>query len=144
METAKPVRDGCRMSTVVVDTDVASFLFKGDTRAQAYRQHLQGKTPALSFMTVAELYQWAYGRNWGERKLARLEEQLRAYVIVPYDGELCKQWATVCIERQRQGRPISAQDAWIAATALRHGCPLVTHNSKDYVGVSGLTVISEA
>ena len=41
------------MSTVViVDTDVVSFLFKGDTRAQLYRPHLQGKTLALSFMTV--------------------------------------------------------------------------------------------
>ncbi len=132
------------MSTVIVDTDVASFLFKGDTRAQAYRQHLQGKTLALSFMTVAELYQWAYSRDWGERKLARLEEQLHAYVVVPYDGELCRQWAMVCVERQRQGRSISVQDAWIAATALRHGCSLVSHNSKDYAGITGLMVISEA
>jgi tRNA(fMet)-specific endonuclease VapC len=109
------------MTTVlIVDTDVVSFLFKGDTRAQLYRPHLQGKALAISFMTVAELYQWAYIRNWGKQKLTRLEEQLRAYVIVPYDNELCKQWATVCVERQRLGRPISVQDAWIAATALRH------------------------
>ena len=130
--------------TTIVDTDVVSFLFKGDTRAQLYRPHLQGKTLALSFMTVAELYQWAYIRNWGEQKLTRLEEQLRAYVIVPYDNELCKQWATVCVERQRLGRPISVQDAWIAATALRHGCPLVTHNRDDFANITGLTVISEA
>ncbi len=50
---------------VVVDTDVVSFLLKGDTRAQAYRSHLQDKVLALSFMTVAELYRWAYERQWG-------------------------------------------------------------------------------
>lgn len=50
---------------VVLDTDVVSFLFKGDTRAEAYRPHLRGKIPALSFMTVAELYQWVFVRNWG-------------------------------------------------------------------------------
>jgi tRNA(fMet)-specific endonuclease VapC len=133
------------MTTVlIVDTDVVSFLFKGDTRAQLYRPHLQGKALAISFMTVAELYQWAYIRNWGKQKLTRLEEQLRAYVIVPYDNELCKQWATVCVERQRLGRPISVQDAWIAATALRNGCPLVTHNRNDFANIIGLTVISEA
>jgi len=132
------------MSTVViVDTDVVSFLFKGDTRARAYRPHLQGKTLALSFMTVAELYQWAYSRNWGKQRLARLEERLRTYVIVPYDGELCKQWAMICVKRQRLGRPISVQDAWIAAAALRHGCPLVTHNRDDFANITGLTVISE-
>jgi len=131
-------------TVVIVDTDVVSFLLKSDTRAELYRPHLQGKTLALSFMTVAELYQWAYIRNWGKRRLTRLEEQLRGYVIVPYDNELCKQWATVCVERQRVGRPISVQDAWIAATALRHGCPLVTHNRDDYTDIAGLKVISEA
>jgi len=129
---------------VIVDTDVASFLFKGDTRAQLYRQHLQGKTLALSFMTVAELYQWAFMRNWNAHSLARLEERMQTYVIVPYDAELCRQWAKVCVERQRLGRPISAQDAWIAATAIRHNCPLVTHNRDDFADVAGLTVISES
>jgi tRNA(fMet)-specific endonuclease VapC len=131
------------MTTLIVDTDVISFLLKGDTRAQLYRPHLQGQTLALSFMTVAELYQWAYVRRWGERKIARLEEQLRRYVIVPFDNELCKQWASICVQRRQLGRPISVQDAWIAATALRHRCPLVTHNGDDFSGITGLEVISE-
>jgi tRNA(fMet)-specific endonuclease VapC len=129
---------------VVVDTDVVSFLFKGDTRAEAYRQCLQGKTLAISFMTVAELYQWAYVRGWGEQKLARLEERLHSYVVVPYDHKLCKRWAQICAERQRLGRPISVQDAWIAATALCYGCPLVTHNHGDFTDIVGLTVVSGA
>ncbi len=129
--------------TVVVDTDVVSFLLKGDTRAVAYQPHLQGKTLVLSFMTVAELYQWAYLRNWGQAKLAWLEERLRSYVVVPYDIDLCRQWATICVECQRQGRPISAQDAWVAATALRHGLSLVTHNAEDFAGITGLTIIAE-
>ena len=128
---------------VVVDTDVVSFLFKGDTRAQAYRRHLRGKTLAVSFMTVAELYQWAYVRDWGERRLRHLEGGLRAYVILPYDAELCKQWARIRVECQGQGRPISTQDAWIAATALRHGCPLATHNRDDYAAIAGLDIISD-
>lgn len=127
---------------VVLDTDVVSFLFKGDTRAEAYRPHLRGKILALSFMTVAELYQWAFVRNWGPERIARLEQQLARYVIVPYDRELCWQWARICAERQRLGRPISVQDAWIAATALRHACPLVTHNKEDYADIPGLTVIT--
>jgi tRNA(fMet)-specific endonuclease VapC len=131
------------MTTLIVDTDVVSFLLKGDTRAQLYRPHLQDKTLALSFMTVAELYQWAYVRNWGDRKLTRLEEQLHGYVIVPFDNELCKQWASISVQRQRLGRPLSVQDAWIAATALRHSCPLVTHNGADFSDIAGLEVISE-
>ncbi len=63
---------------VVVDTDVVSFMFKGGTRALAYRPQLEGKTLTVSLMTVAELYQWAYVRNWGQRRPARLEERLRS------------------------------------------------------------------
>jgi predicted nucleic acid-binding protein len=64
------------MTTLIVDTDIVSFLLKGDTRAQLYHPHLQDKTLALSFMTVAELYRWAYVRKWGQRKVNRLEEKL--------------------------------------------------------------------
>ncbi len=35
-------------------------------------------------------------------------------------------------------------DAWIAATALLYGAPLVTHNRSDYLGVPELTIISES
>ena len=79
------------MTTLIVDTDVVSCLLKGDTRAQLYRPHLQGNTLALSFMTVAELCQWAHICNWGSRKLTRLEEQLHQYAIVPFDNKLCRQ-----------------------------------------------------
>jgi tRNA(fMet)-specific endonuclease VapC len=132
------------INAVVVDTDVVSFLLKDDTRAQAYRPELQDKTLVLSFMTVAELYQWAYRRNWGEKRLAWLEDRLHAFVIAPYDNDLCRQWAAICVERQRLGKPISAQDAWIAATAVQHGVPVVTHNQVDFAGITGLTIISHS
>ena len=44
--------------TVVVDTDVVSFLFRNDTRAARYRPYLTGRVLTISFMTLAELDQW--------------------------------------------------------------------------------------
>jgi len=46
----------------------------------------------------------------------------------------------VRVERRKQGRPISVQDAWVAACALRYGCSLLTHNAADFAGITGLTV----
>ena len=47
------------MATVLLDTDVVSFLFKGDSRGASYAPFLQDNRLALSFMMVAELFQWA-------------------------------------------------------------------------------------
>lgn len=46
------------MTPAVVDTDVVSFLFKRDTRAQLYLPLLQKRDLLVSFMTEAELEQW--------------------------------------------------------------------------------------
>lgn len=42
------------MSVILLDTNVVSYLLKGDTRAAAYAPLLQGHRLAISFVTVAE------------------------------------------------------------------------------------------
>ena len=46
------------------------------------------------------------------------------------------------VAAQARGRRIECADAWIAATPLITGAPLITHNRNDYLGVPGLTLIS--
>lgn len=41
--------------TCVVDTDVASFIFKDDTRAALYRPHTADRIAVISFMALTEL-----------------------------------------------------------------------------------------
>jgi hypothetical protein len=41
------------MTTLIVDTDVVSFLLRDDTRAGLYRPHLQDNTLGLSFMAAS-------------------------------------------------------------------------------------------
>ena len=130
------------MSIILIDTDIASFIFKGSTYADPYLPLLQGHQLALSFMTVAKLFQWAIMRQWGDLRLAQLEEYLLNYLVIPTDRPLCRQWAKVRGDRQSIGRPISPQDAWIAATALRHNLPLVTHNIKDFLNISNLKLLT--
>jgi predicted nucleic acid-binding protein len=95
-------------------------------------------------MTVAELFQWAFVRGWGERRRQELEISLEKYVVLPFDIALCRLWGQIRAECRAKGHPISPQDAWIAATALRYGLPLVTHNPKDFAPVDGLEVIAES
>ena len=128
---------------VVVDSDVVSFLFKGDTRAIKYRPHLDGQLPIISFMTLAELERWTISRNWGARRRQDLLNYLRRYLVEPSSPDLCRRWAEAIESARRAGKPILTADAWVAATALAYDVPLVTNNPSDFAGVAGLTIISE-
>ena len=131
------------MSTVLLDTDVVSYLFKQDSRRQLFAPHLLNHEPAIAIMTVAELFQWAAMREWGEQRVQRMETWLERFTILPVDIEVCRAWATVRGHRSALGLPISPQDAWIAATAIRYQIPLITHNAGDYQQIVGLRVITE-
>jgi predicted nucleic acid-binding protein len=132
------------MSTILLDTNIVSYLFKQDTRAELYAEHLRNREPAIAVMTVAELFQWAAVRGWGEARLTRLEQHLERYTMLPVDVDTCRQWALVRAVRSAAGLPISPQDAWVAATALRYKLPLVTHNPDDFQQIPNLTVITES
>ena len=129
------------MPALVVDTDVFSFVFKRDTRAAVYWPHLSGRNLHVSFSTVAELYRWSVKNGWGAKRIADLAATLRHYTVLVYDEQMAWRWAEVM---SIPGVPVGHGDAWVAAAALRHGYPLVTHNRKDFEGIPGLAVISEA
>ena len=130
-------------SRVLVDTDVLSFLLKNDTRAQFFEHYLLHKSVAISFITVAELYHWAYIRLWGSTRILDMETRIKNYVVLPYDYSLCQQWAKIRAECATNGHPIDDDnDCWIASTALVYDCALATNNRKHFQYIKGLTLIS--
>jgi predicted nucleic acid-binding protein len=130
---------------VVVDTDVASFLFKRDSRADRYAPHLVERILVLSAQSRAELYAWPHDRNWGVARRQELEQFILARFSVEYpDDRLCRLYGELVAAARQQGLPLPASDAWQAATALSLGVPLVTHNVRNYRGVAALQVITEA
>ena len=104
---------------LVVDTDVASFIFKWHPDfGPRYVDIVRGSELVISFMTLAEMRQGALDAKWGPRKCAVLEAYLADFSILHSDSLLCSTWAAVRDESTQKGHPISAADAWIAATAL--------------------------
>jgi tRNA(fMet)-specific endonuclease VapC len=129
------------MDSVLVDTDVFSYMFKGDTRAALYWPHLSGRRLYIAFSTVAELYRWAVKSRWGRPRVASLRLAIQAYAVVPFDDAIAWNWAEVMCT---SGHPVSHGDAWVAAIALGHNLPLVTHNRKDFEPIANLQIISES
>lgn len=132
------------MTRTVVDTDVYSFLLKKSREALRFEPFLQNCQIILSFQTVAELFKWTIVRNWQQPRIDELEAAMRRCIIVPYDRDIAWTWARLTGECHKQGRPISAGDAWIAAAAIRYGIPLLTNNRRHYEAASaycGLTLV---
>lgn len=128
---------------VILDTNIISYLMKGVSLAEQYEPHVKGRLSAISFITVGELYFGAEKRKWGSKKRQELETMLRRFVVVPYDHEIARCYGRLVAERERRGHPIAPNDAWIAACAVRHSVPLVTHNAKDFNGIASLMIVTE-
>ena len=93
------------MTPVVIDTDVVSFLFKSDSRAQIYLPHLHDRQWLISFMTEAELEQWALLSGWHPKRIEWLRVFLGRFVVVPSSRDLVLKWAEVMVTARRNGRP---------------------------------------
>lgn len=131
---------------VLVDTDVISFILKRHPLADLYLPRIGNSECVLSFQTTAELVRWALARKWGKELRARLDEFIRACLVIPWSGPLSEKWAEVCEEGRKRGMECEAGDAWIGATAILYGIPLVSHNRIHYEWMKelGLDLICEA
>jgi tRNA(fMet)-specific endonuclease VapC len=112
--------------------------------AQAYLSRLYDRHRLVSFMTEAELEQWALISNWQPKRIEWLRVFLRRFVIVPSSRDLVLRWAEIMVAARRNGRRLETADAWIAATAVLYDAPLITHKANDFLGVPGLKLITEA
>jgi tRNA(fMet)-specific endonuclease VapC len=129
------------MSYFVVDTDIASYIFNWHSSAQDYVNALRGSVLILSFMSVAELRMGAILAGWGVRRRTLLEQFVQGFEVVYADDGLCTLWAVLRADARTLGRPLSPQDAWIAATALALDVPLATNNRRDCEHVQNLKLL---
>lgn len=127
----------------MLDTDAASVLQKRALPPD-HERLLVGRTLCVTFVTVGEFYKGAFRRGWGATRVAKLEEWLRNVVVLPYDAAVARTWGEICADGEARGRPIPANDAWIAACCLRHDVPLLTYNRRHFHGIPGLRLLPDA
>lgn len=131
------------MDYVVLDTDVASLIFR-ERLPSSIAARLAGKTWCLTFVTVGELTQWAMLRDWSRRNQASLEAWMSRCIMVNASWETAQTWGRLSASGRRRGRTHPINDAWIAACCLTEGLPLATLNHKDYDDLAvnhGLTLL---
>ena len=74
---------------VVVDTNVVSYIYRQDRRAEPYLNDMVGRRAVISFQTYEELLYGALRSNWGERRRNEFLDYVEAnYEMIGYDREL--------------------------------------------------------
>jgi len=61
---------------------------------------------------------------------------------LPFDALAADSYAAIVTGRRRLGRPISVEDAQIAAIACARGMTIATRNTSDFEDISGLDIIN--
>ncbi len=98
----------------------------------------------ISAITASELLIGVHRADTAERRLKRLafvESILAAIPTLAFDLETARLHAEM-VAALPKNLTASAFDSLIAATALRHGFPVLTANTADFTIFPGLTVIA--
>ncbi|SFO31014.1 hypothetical protein/tRNA(fMet)-specific endonuclease VapC [Pseudonocardia ammonioxydans] len=119
------------MRPVVLDTDVSSQALKNRLTGPLATR-LIGATWCVTFVTVAELWQWAEIRHWGRRTRDQLDDWLSRVVVVDSDETVSRAWGRLNAGARLRGRSRPVNDSWIAAACIANDVPLATLNTKDF------------
>jgi len=120
----------------VLDTSV----FIASETGRALKEDLLPAEAAVSVVTLAELQAGVLAARNTEiraRRMATLDI-LSDVEILSVDADVARIWAELRVSLAEAGRRINVNDLWIAATAARHGLPVVSQDD-DFEAVDGMS-----
>jgi len=124
----------------VLDTNSVLYLLKG--KGQVGERLLTTPRADVAIPAVV-LYELEVGTRRSaspKRRRSQLRDLVGPMRVLPLDKAEANVAARIRVELERAGEPIGPMDTLIAATALRHGATLVTHNVDEFERVNGLAI----
>lgn len=111
---------------MILDTNALSaFVDGGAAVGEILRRQARAAIP------VIVLGEFRYGIAESRRRSAYeawLESHLRHFEVLAITDETTVAYAALRVDLRRSGRPIPANDAWIAALALQHRLPVLSRD----------------
>lgn len=125
----------------LLDTNACIRLLKGASPQMKERiAAVPGEDVCVPAIVRYELY---YGANKSDRKeqtLNTLNDFFSQFETASFDDSCAELCGEIRANLEKQGLPIGPYDLLIAATAIRHGLILVTHNTNEFSRVKQLVI----
>ncbi|MBI3978099.1 MAG: type II toxin-antitoxin system VapC family toxin [Chloroflexi bacterium] len=122
-----------------LDTNIVVAYLNGDVGvAQQISDHLP--EVAISSLVLAELLYGALASARASENTARVMQFLRIIGVANFDENAAHAYSRLRLTLRRKGRPTGEIDALIAAAALANNAVLVTHNTRHFDQIEGLTL----
>ena len=125
------------MAQYILDTDISSYLIRGDHETVTKKFSELYDSCAISSITAAELQYGARKRN-----NKQLTQKVKAFCdlveIIPWDEDAAKAYSKLRVELETSGTPIGNMDMLIAASSLARKAVLVTNNTEHFSRVKDL------
>ncbi len=125
----------------LLDTNICIYAMKG--MYPPIRQRLLSIRPEnifVSSVTVGELEYGAAKSRWGDRTREIMRSFLANFEILPFDGDDAVHFGRFRALLATAGTPVGAYDVMIAAQGVARNLIVVTHNTKEFSRIPGLTV----
>lgn len=95
---------------------------------------------ALCTIVKAEMYTGSAKSQTPQRSREIQEEFFKRFISLPFDDQAAKIYGDIRAELEKGGMPIGGNDLMIAAIALANNLTLVTHNTREFERVAGLSL----
>ena len=125
--------------TWLLDSDTCSAHIKGRQSVIQRVNNSVGQL-AVSTITEGELLTWGLRQRAPRHRLPAIENLLADVAILAVDDAVARRFAMLRSAQLDAGSKTPAVDLFIAATAIEHGLTVVTHNTRDFVGIPGIAL----
>ena len=111
---------------MILDTNALSAFIEGDVGVGA----ILGKQDRVAIpVIVLGEYRYGIARSRHRKRYEDwLEANLHNFDVLAINTETTLPYANLRVTLKESGRPIPANDAWIAALAMQHGLPILSRD----------------
>jgi len=124
----------------LLDADWVIHALAGRRQAVETLKRLAPDGIAISWVTIGEVYEGAFGFPDPAAHLASFRRFLQPFRILDLDDPIMERFAELRSLLRRQGEIIPDFDILIGATALHHNLTVLTDNVRHFQRIPGLSL----